>query len=189
MSPTAPTIRDVARCYRLFLGREMENVAVAGQQIAASTGVLDMVERIWASPEAVRLRMGETMAQLPGLHLGEAPDMDAGPEQLKALYDQTLPLWSVRGLGSYYQWLRRHEPRFADRSSKWNVERVLAAGMREAEEVAVLLSRHGHRLTSTDRIAVLGAEAFRLATAWAPSVASYSGIEVSESDLVQAGEC
>ncbi|MBV2150015.1 hypothetical protein KRZ98_17365 [Sphingobium sp. AS12] len=178
-----PTISDVSRCYRLLLGREVENVAVAGQQIVASKTVGDLFERIWHSQESARYRIGESFRSVPAL-LSESEAKDAArPEQLDQLWARTIDTWARRGFGSYYQWLGRNEVRFDGRNPKWNIEHALDSGEAEASELLEYCRRHGRTIEATDKVAVFGAEAFRLGAVLAPRVGQYLHLEVVPRDL------
>lgn len=184
----APTISDVSRCYRLLLDREVENATVAGQHIMAAPGVLDLVELIWASPEAVRHRIGDALRSVSEFHAAPAPEIDADGGRLDDLHADVERVWTKRGLGSYQRWLKRGEPRYSDRSVRWNIELILASGEVEARGLLDLLARHGLSIRPSDRVAVLGADAFRLAPVVAPLAERYLAIEVHEKDLELASE-
>ena len=192
-----PTIGDVARCYRLFLGRDIESVAVAGTQIAGSATVLDLVDRIWRSPEALRGRIAEAFSCAYRDHVrGQTPAMTApsgaagtrlNGAMIEDLWRIVETAWARRGLGSYHAWLTRDTPRYADRSVQWNVERMFDAGQDEARDLRLICARHGRDLREDDTIMVLGADALRLAAAIAPAVARYLGVDPVSDGLVRAG--
>lgn len=179
----APTLSDVSRCYRLLLDREVESVAVAGQQIAASPTVGDLFERIWLSQEALHCRIGEALGQVPRLLQRSQIEFQATPEQRARIWDETIAAWARRGFGSYHQWLRRNEPRFDGRSARWSVEHALDGAEPEVSELMELCRRHGRLVGARDAVAVFGSQAFRLGAALAPSVDRYHHFEVIPDEL------
>lgn len=180
-----PTIADVARAYRLVLGRDVENGTVAAQHVVAVTTVWDLIETLWVSPEAVNRRLADALSLVPACHDLSVGSEAASAAQLERLYADVGAVWARRGLGSYHRWLHRNVPRFSERSVKWNVERVFEAGACEADALSRLYARHGHAFLSHQTVVVLGPEAYRLADGIAPQVARYVGIEVAATDMDQ----
>lgn len=174
------TISDVDRCYRLLLGREIENVAVAGQQIAASQSVAHLYERIWQSREAQIYRMGQAAALMPALLRDQDIPHHADPEVLDQFFAKTFATWNRRGFGSYDQWLRRNEPHFDERSQRWNRENALRAGEAEAQ---VLLDASW--CPPAADVAVFGRQAYRLGAALRGQAKSYVHFEAFAADLEQ----
>lgn len=180
-SPRGATISDVDRCYRLLLGRAIENVAVAGQQIAASQSVADLYERIWQSREAQFHRLGEAAVLMPALLREQRIAHHAEPQQLDELLAATFVTWDRRGFGSYDRWLRRNEPHFDERSARWNRENALRVG---AAEASTLLESGWCPAAAAD-VAVLGRQAYRLCPALQEHAASYTHFEAIAADLEQ----
>lgn len=181
-----PTLADVGRCYRILLGREVESLAAASEQIVHAPDVMLLAERIWGAQEAQRHRIEEACSRIPALHAAAAPVEEAGAEILERLYAEHEGLWLERSFGRYRDWLRQDEPRYAERSARWNLERTLERGAAEARELQALCARHGHAFREGDMVAVFGAEAFRLAGEIAPRVARYWSVEAAAQDVTLA---
>lgn len=162
---TPPTLSDVVRSYRLFLGRDVETTAVAAHHVATSDSVWELIERIWASPEAVRRRIGEAACALAATDEADAASLSATPDQLARIFTEVEADWARRGFGSRHRWLLRDRPRYDARSIQWNLARALETGRHEAAALGGLFSRTGLRLDPAASVAVLGEEAFRLAGA------------------------
>lgn len=178
-----PTIRDVSRAFRVFLGREVESVAVAGHHIATSQNLWELIERLKHSAEAEHRSVGDALRHLELFHTRQDIALSATPEQIVRLHLDLAEAWERHGLGVYHQWLRRNEFRFDGRSERWNIEKSFERGAEEARHALDLLARHGCELKSEFRIAVLSADSFRLAQRLSPLVADYIGIEISSQDF------
>jgi hypothetical protein len=82
--------------------------------------------------------------------------------------------WARRGFGSHHNWLLRHEPRYDERSAKWNVARAFETGGQEADALRRQMARAGVAL-GEGSVAVFGDNAFRLAGAL--NAGPYLGID------------
>jgi hypothetical protein len=169
-----PALSDVVRAYRTFLGRNVENIDVAVHHLAAGDNLWDLVERIWASPEAERRRIGEAAAAIGAMDDWREISLDASEDQLAAIIAEVEADWARRGFGSHHDWLSRHEPRYDERSAKWNVARAFETGGQEADALRRQMARAGVTL-GEGSVAVFGENAFRLAGA--VNAGSYLGIE------------
>ena len=182
-----PTLGDVARGYRLFLGRELESASVAGYHIARATSLWDLIETIWRCPEAEHRRMGEALGAVAGFHRPSIEETVATDDELSLLYRLVAEAWDVHGFGRYDGWLRRNEPRYAERSARWKLDRILEAGRDEARDLLDLCARHDFTLDREKAVAVLGAEAFRLIEALAPLASAYHNLEMLEKEGALVG--
>jgi hypothetical protein len=169
-----PSLSDVVRAYRIFLGRNVENVDVAVQHLATADDLWDLVERIWASPEAARRRIGEAVAAIGAMDDWREISVDASADQLAEIIAQVEADWSRRGFGSHHNWLLRHEPRYDERSAKWNVARAFEAGGKEADALRGWMAQAGVTF-GEGSVAVFGENAFRLAGA--VNAGPYLGID------------
>ncbi|WP_213979269.1 class I SAM-dependent methyltransferase [Sphingomonas sp. dw_22] len=177
-----PTISDVARAYRLFLGRELESASMAGFHIGNSPDLWDLVETVSTCAEASRQRVAEAAAAMRTFQGQLSLELDASPAQLEALRHATMDAWKAKGLGRYDEWLRQGVDHFAKRSGRWNLEKTLERGKIEATDLLGTLSRLGWAGPVDATITVVGAQAFRMREA-APHLV---GVELVESDLALA---
>lgn len=176
-----PTLSDVGRAYRLFLGRDLESASTAGFHIANAPDLWDLVEAIYLCPEAHYRRASAAAADMRAAQGRPSPELYASPAQLDALRRLTIDAWNANGLGQYDQSLRRNEAPFAARSIRWNLEKALERGQAEAAELFAMLGRLGWQL-SVMTMTVLGTQAFRMLGA-APDLV---GIELLDSDRTLA---
>jgi hypothetical protein len=169
-----PSLSDVARAYRNFLDRNVESVGVAGHHLATVDTLWDLIERVWASPEAVQRRIGEAAAAIGAMDDWRDISLDASEDQLSAIIAGVEADWARRGFGSHHNWLLRHEPRYDERSAKWNVARAFETGGQEAGALRRRMAQAGATL-GQGAVAVFGENAFRLAGAI--KAGAYLGID------------
>ncbi|MDF0490490.1 hypothetical protein PX554_20370 [Sphingomonas sp. H39-1-10] len=180
-----PGIADVARGFQLFLGRELENVAVAGVHIASAPDLWDLVEAIWNSPEARHRRLAEALAVIRSAHAQDAPVTSASVQELDDLYRVTCDRWHRNGLGQRHKWLSRGELRFNERSVRSNLALALERGQAEWAGLLGMLERLGWRPESQPAVTVLGVEAFRLLGAGPQAASRLVAIELLEADVAR----
>jgi len=111
-----PTLSDVARSYRLFLGRQVESGVVASQHVATTDSLWSLVERVWASPEARRRRIGEAAEAIAGMDDRAAASPACTPRQLAQMLETVEADWARRGFGACHDRLLRDEPRYDPKS-------------------------------------------------------------------------
>lgn len=182
------SLMDVARAHRLVLHRDLDNVGAAIPYLQSSS-LLDLVETLWATPEAEFVRMAETLRFVPILQDQIPPEIRATPEQIQELHITVTKEWHRRGFGRFQWWFRRDEQRYDGRSQRWNIDIITAAGQHEANILLARCARHGWRPHHDASATVLGVEAFRMAPTLAPQLGTYTGIEFRPNDLTSAQEC
>ncbi|MEJ2458340.1 MAG: DUF4214 domain-containing protein [Novosphingobium sp.] len=180
-----PGISDVARGFRLFLGREVESVAVAGVHIAGAPDHWDLVEAIWGSPEARHRRLAESLRDVRSVHDLVSPVANASGQQLDELYHAACDRWRKHGLGRYHQALTREMPRYSDRSVRWSLEPTLDRGSAEWNSLLRFLDRRGWRGGSEVAVTVLGVEAYRMLGAGQSVASALVAIELLEGDVAR----
>ncbi|RIA46303.1 FkbM family methyltransferase [Hephaestia caeni] len=183
--PRRPGILDVRRGFQLFLGRELESVAVAGVHIANAPDVWDLVEAIWGSPEARNRRLAESLRIVRSAHDFVSPECNASARQLDDLYRSTFDRWRQHGLGKYHRELSRDEVRFGARSDRWNLEHSLERGKTEWADLQRMLGRLGWRGGSAEAVTVVGVEAFRMLGAGRQTASQLVAIEMLERDVAR----
>ncbi|MGI9376337.1 MAG: DUF4214 domain-containing protein [Tsuneonella suprasediminis] len=180
-----PGISDVARGFRLFLGRELESVAVAGVHIAGAPDLWDLVEAIWGSPEARHRRLAESLRDVRSVHDLVSPVANVSGQQLDELYHAACDRWRKHGLGRYHHALTREMPRFSDRSVRWSMEQALGRGKAEWSSLLGFLDRRGWRGGSEVTVTVLGVEAYRMLGADRSVAPALAAVELLEADVAR----
>lgn len=177
-----PSMSDVARAYRLFLGRNPESAAAIGHQIATSASLWNMIERFHGSEEARRLRLSEAAAGIAE-STGQCGSLSIActPDEFDRMLASTVEAWDEHGLGARWRWLVRHQQRFDDRSRNWTIARSFESGRQETAQFRALLEAAGHALPETPAVIVLGEESARMADAI--TTAAYLGVEPRSADL------
>lgn len=182
------SLMDVARVHRLVLHRDLDNVGAAMPYLQAGS-LCDLIETLWATPEAEFVRLAETLRFVPILQDQLPPEVRATDEQIEQLYEAVVERWARTGLGRFQWWFRRDEQRYDERSPRWNIELIVQAAYQEAAIFLSRCARHGWTPQGDTAITVLGVEAFRLAPALAPQFGAYKGIELRPKDVAIGGEC
>lgn len=183
-----PTLLDVARGYRMFLGRELEGTAIAGFHISNSPDLWDLIETIWRCREAQNRRLADAMQTARRYQEADIVNLDVSPEQLDRLYQITFEAWRLRGLGSYREEFRRNAARFSDRSGRWNRAHILEEGRSELQQLATALSRFGWETAPGSVIMTVSPESFRLLYGTSDIGARLIGFEMLAKDLAGAGQ-
>ncbi|CAM8663304.1 methyltransferase domain-containing protein [Sphingobium cupriresistens] len=183
-----PTLLDVARGYRMFLGRELEGAAIAGFHISKSPDLWNLIETIWSCQEAQNRRLVASMETAQRYQESDILTLETSHEQLDQLYQITLEAWRLRGLGSYREELRRNTARFSGRSGRWNCAHTLEAGRSELQHLTKALSRFGWEAVQGLTITALGPESFRLLQGTEDIDARLIGFELLTTDLAGANQ-
>lgn len=183
-----PGLSDVARGYRLLLGRDLESTSSAAALIARSPDLWHLVEALYGSYEARNRRISDSFRETRAGHASRPHTTSVPIEGLDELYQITLATWRKRGLGQYHLALRHGRQRYAEGSEHWNVELALAEGREEAAELVKTLERHAWRMQSGFVLSVVGVEAFRMLGAAADNDMGLVAIELLERDVARAGK-
>lgn len=185
---TRPGLSDVARGYRLLLGRDLESTSSAAALIARSPDLWHLIEALYGSYEARNRRISDSFREARAGHESRPQTASAPIELLDELYNKTLGTWRKRGLGQYHHALCHGRQRYAEGSEHWNVELVLAEGREEAAGLLKTLERHAWRVQPGLVLTVIGVEAFRMVGAAADNDLRLVAFELLERDVARAAK-
>lgn len=178
-----PGISDVLRGYQLLLGRELENVAVAGAHIAKAQDIWGLVEGILHSPEARHRRMALALGEARAMHEAGATSPQHVAVELDRMLRSTCDRWRRDGLGEHHKRLTRSEPRFSERSVGSNLAQALERGKAEWSDLHRQLDRLGWQGEGDPAVTALGVEAYRLLGAGRETGLRLVAIELLEADV------
>lgn len=178
-----PTLDDVARCYRLFLERDVENATIAVSQIADAPTLWDLIRRFLDSEEALRRRVHRASAHIAERYDPATVVIQASEAQRDALLARTLARWERHGRGMAYDHLFRDPRLFDDRSGKWNREARFGIGHEELERLLLAARRNGIVFAPGMSVLALGCEVASLAAAVTQRLGHFTGIEVGSAAL------
>lgn len=180
-----PGITDVSRAFRLILCRDLESAAVAGVHIAHASDIWDLIETIWASPEAKHRQLAESLRIVRSAHESALPSTNPGPTKLDALYRAMQDRWRKMGLGPQYKHLISKEPRFSERSVRSNLAQTLERGKAEWSDMCRQFDRLGWQRDTAPAVTILGVEAFRLLGADEVIASELIAVELLEADVAK----
>lgn len=177
------TSRDaVLWAYRLFLGREPENVEVIGEHLANSPTLSALRDVFVGSAEFRALAPPELQPLLRGEEPPRVIETRGAPELIARLFDHVNRSWQHLGETDPF-WSVLTAPEYRGRPSEERIERFFASGAAEVERLKVALARCGVSLDGRGTCLEYGCGLGRVTRYLAPLFERTIGVDISAAHL------
>lgn len=175
---------DVAAAYRLVLGRELENPAIAER--FAGWRIDHLVRTLMTSAEFKRRQVGLLLDEYHRDHPAGEIDVSATPEQFEALLANARATWSKFGEQDPYWSVMTHDAFRGETIAAGAQDAFFATGRGDIANFQSTCARNGIAIDPTGTVLDFGCGVARLGVHLAAIYADYIGVDISQAHLTLA---
>lgn len=182
------TLADVAQCYRVLLGREMESREVGAQHLSNAPDLWSLIGRFARSPETALQKVFTASRYIQATQDASSINLALTDIQRTELARHIEDVWRRYGREDPYFSVLTHPSYRSHAITPAALEHFYRTGAIELEAFHTVCRRNGVEVTSDWTVCELGCGVARVGVAFAREFKAYRGVDISTEHLILARE-